>query len=269
MYSHYLHYKNSVIHYRYSGEGPELVICLHGFGTYAATFDWLAEHVPGHRFIAIDLPLHGDTQWNNGNTLTPQDFLQIIQLCPHAQADRFALLGYSMGGRIALHLMQLIPHRITRLVLLAPDGLHFNFFYWLATQTSPGNALFKRIMEKPEGFVRLLNQFESWSMVNKGVRKFVNLYMDDKHVRALVYQAWTLFRKFRPNLTAVVREINAHQTPVVLIYGQFDNIIPLKPGQVFFHRIRAPKQMHVLPTGHQVLHLRNAPVIADAFNLQA
>src|SRR6478736_5160099 len=102
MNSHYLAYKNSVIHYRYSGDGPETVLCFHGFGTYATTFDWLASHVPGKRFIAFDLPCHGETKWNSdGDSFTPWELLEIIEACPHIPVDRFALLGYSMGGRIS------------------------------------------------------------------------------------------------------------------------------------------------------------------------
>jgi pimeloyl-ACP methyl ester carboxylesterase len=269
MQSHYFHFKQSTIHYRYSGEGPELVICFHGFGTYAATFDWLASHVPGHRFIAFDLPLHGDTKWNDGNTLSPEDLIDMIHHCPHAQVDRFSLMGYSMGGRISLHLLQLIPHRVTRLILLAPDGLHFSPYYWLATQTSGGNKLFRRFMHKPQGFIRMIRRMESWGMISKSIRKFVDLYLEDKHVRELVYEAWTLFRKFKPNLTIVIREINKRQIPTILLYGQYDTIIPLNPGKAFFQRVQAPKKMEILPIGHQVLHLKNAPVIAEAFNLSA
>lgn len=267
MYSHYLQYKNSTIHYRFSGEGPELVICFHGFGTYAATFDWLAGHVPGHRFIAFDLPLHGDTSWNDGHTALPEDLIEMIRLCPHAQSDRFALMGYSMGGRIALHLLQLIPHRITRLILIAPDGLHKNPFYWLATQTRQGNKLFRHVMHHPQGFLRVLRSAEKWGMVSKSILKFVDVYVNDKHVRELVYEAWTMFRKFKPNLTVVVREIGKHRIPTILIYGKYDTIIPLQPGIRFFQRLQSPKRMEILTTGHQVLHLKNAQYIADAFNV--
>jgi pimeloyl-ACP methyl ester carboxylesterase len=36
----------------------------------------------------------------------------------HVTAPRFALAGHSMGGRVALEVMRLAPHRVTRLALL-------------------------------------------------------------------------------------------------------------------------------------------------------
>jgi pimeloyl-ACP methyl ester carboxylesterase len=267
MNSHYITYQHSVIHYRYSGEGPESVICFHGFGTFARTFDWLAAHVPEHRFIAFDLPCHGDTQWNDGNTFTPEQLLEIIDLCPHLSSDRFSLLGYSMGGRVSLHLLQLAPHRVSELILLAPDGLHQNPWYWFSTQTALGNRFFKYVMTKPDRFVTTLHRASKYNLVNKGILKFVERYMEDRHVRELVYTVWTMFRRFKPNLTRIANEINRRNIPVVLIYGKYDSIIPLAPGEQFFHRITGRKRMEILETGHQILHVRNAPYIADAFNL--
>jgi len=267
MNSHYLEYKNSIIHYRYSGEGPETVVCFHGFGTYANTFDWLASHVPGHRFIAFDLPYHGETKWNDGDTFTPEQLIEIIDACAHVAVDRFALLGYSMGGRISLELIQLVPHRITRLILLAPDGLHYNPFYWFSTQTSLGNSLFKKIMAKPDAFVKPLKKAEKLGLVNKGLIKFVDRYLEDGAIREKVYIVWTLFRKFKPDLKQVAREINSRDIPTILIYGRFDSIIPLGPGEKFFHRLHSVRRLEILETGHKVLHVRNAPYIADGVKL--
>jgi pimeloyl-ACP methyl ester carboxylesterase len=167
MTSAYLDYKNSRIHYRKSGIGAKLAICFHGFGTYAHTFDWIAEHVPEYTFIAFDLPYHGHTLWADEETFLSKDLLQIMDLCPEVLGRDFALVGFSMGGRIALSLLQQIPSRITRLVLLAPDGLHLNRWYWFATQTFIGNRVFHHVMHKPAGFVKLVRKAGNYGLVSK------------------------------------------------------------------------------------------------------
>lgn len=266
MHSHYITYKSSTIHYRYSGDGPNVVLCFHGFGTFASTFDWLASHVPGHIFIAFDLPFHGQTHWNEGAAFLPQDMLEIIDSCPHATTLKFSLMGYSMGGRICLQLAQLIPDRINNIVLLAPDGLHLNPWYWFATQTTLGNRFFKTVMEEPRQFIQLLNKASSLHLLNKGVMKFVDRYLEDDAVRKQVYTVWTAFRKFKPDLNKLAQLINNHQIPMHLIYGRYDTIIPQGAGEKFFHRLHGRKKMDVLDTGHQILHVRNAQYIAEAFN---
>jgi pimeloyl-ACP methyl ester carboxylesterase len=264
MESAFLTFKSSRIHFRKSGAGSKLAICFHGFGTYANTFDWIAQHVPDHTFIAFDLPYHGSTQWNEKN-ISVDELIRIIDLCPGVSQQPFALVGYSMGGRISLSILEKIPSRITRLVLLAPDGLHVNPWYWFATQTSAGNRIFHHVMYKPQKFVKLVRKAGNYHLVNKGILKFIDRYMDDEGVRIQVYKAWTAFSSFRPNLKKIVAEIKNRNIPVTLVYGKFDNIIPFKPGQDFAHRLGPQCKFTVLDCGHQVLHIRNAQYIADSF----
>ena len=264
MESAYLTYRNSLIHYRKSGSGSRLAICFHGFGTFADTFDWIAQHVPGYTFIAFDLPFHGLTQWKEKD-IKVDELVEVMDLCPEVNGRPFALVGYSMGGRLSLSILQYIPSRITRLLLLAPDGLHVNPWYWFATQTSIGNKVFYQAMHKPGGFVQLVRKSAKIHLVSDGVMKFIDRYMDDKTVRTHVYQVWTAFRKFRPDLKKIESEILQRKIPVTLIYGKFDNVIPFAPGQQFAKRLGALSQFTVLDCGHQVLHIRNAQYIADSF----
>jgi esterase/lipase len=90
--------------------------------------------------------------------------------------------------------------------------------------------------------------------------------MGDRNIREQVYRVWTSFRKFKPNKSRVISNINRWQIPVSLIYGKYDTIIPLAPGESFFHQLKSRKKIEVLETGHQILHLKNAAVIAETFN---
>jgi len=262
-----LTYRNSDIHYRYSGEGPLSVICFHGFGTYASTFDWLAAHIPGHRFIAFDLPFHGQTSWNDGDTLSPAQLMEIIDACPHLTDRRFAVMGFSLGGRISLQMVQDFPERILRLVLIAPDGLHVNPIYWFGSQTLLGNRLLKRMLKKPEALARVARRAEALGLANKGILRFVERYLEDTRMRELVYHVWTTFRRFRPDPRKVARLLTERDIPVSLIYGRHDTIIPLAPGERFFLELRGRKKMEILDAGHQILDVRNAAYLAEAFNL--
>lgn len=264
MESAFLTYKNSRIHYRKSGNGARLAICFHGFGTFANTFDWIATHVEEYTFIAFDLPFHGLTEWNK-QYITVDELIEIIDICPEVNHRDFALVGYSMGGRISLSILQNIPQRITRLLLLAPDGLHVNRWYWFATQTKIGNKVFYQVMHKPGKFVRMARKAGEYHLVNTGILKFIDRYMDDEGVRTQVYKVWTAFSGFLPKLNQIEKEIRKRSTPVTLIYGRFDNIIPFSGGEQFARRLGEYCRFTVLDCGHQVLHIRNAQYIADSF----
>ena len=96
--------------------------------------------------IAFDFPIHGKTNWNEGLLFEPHDLISIIDLIK-PENKKIHMLAYSMGGRVALQLLQVMPEQIASLVLMAPDGLHKNKWQWLATKTKIGNLIFRSVMK--------------------------------------------------------------------------------------------------------------------------
>ena len=118
-----------------------------------------------------------------------------------------------------------MPARIEKIVLLAPDGLKVNFWYWLATQTWIGNKLFAFTMKHPGWFFGFLKVLNKLKLVNASIFKFVNYYIGDKEVRRLLYERWTTLRKIKPNLKQIKSLLRSNKTPVRLVYGKHDRII--------------------------------------------
>lgn len=70
------------------------------------------------RCIALDLPGHGTSIGLPQETYTFEGAARsIIRLLDELQTDRAALVGYSMGGRLTLHLTLNHPERFTGLLL--------------------------------------------------------------------------------------------------------------------------------------------------------
>ena len=106
-----------MLHSEASGDGPPVVL-VHGFTQTRRSWDPLLHRFSAaHRVIVVDAPGHG----RSGN-LTG-DLWQGAQWLGEA-GGRGAYVGYSMGGRLALHLALLRPELVTRLVLVgATAGL--------------------------------------------------------------------------------------------------------------------------------------------------
>lgn len=274
MVQHQLSIKNSLVAYTQFGTGPAIAVCFHGYGEEAGTFSFLEKYAGDHyTFYAIDLPFHGKTEWKEGLTFTATDLLQIVEAIVAVKNDKPAgnklvLLGFSLGGRMALRLYQAIPERISKLVLLAPDGLKINFWYWLSTQTWAGRRLFYFTMKHPGwffGFLKLLNRF---GFVNSSVFKFVKYYIDNAHVRQLLYDRWICLRKIKPGLRSIKNQVRKNKTPVKLVYGQHDRIILPAVGKRFQKGIDEYCSLTIIPSGHQVLHEKHAGEIVKALGLQ-
>ena len=264
MKSGYIRYKQSDVHYRISGKGDNITLCFHGFGEYARTFDILGDAPGNHCLIAIDLPFHGETEWREGLDITAAELIHMIRQIPELKEGNFGLLGYSMGGRICLSLLQTIPDQITHLVLLAPDGLKVNFWYWLATQTVLGNRLFRYTMSSPGWFNFVLTAAKKTGLVNQSILKFVHRYIDDIQMREKVHNTWITLRSFRPDLTEIKNHVAEFSIPVHLIYGRFDRIILPGPGKRFIRGIEPYSAITLVESGHQVLHPKNIKAIGNA-----
>jgi 2-succinyl-6-hydroxy-2,4-cyclohexadiene-1-carboxylate synthase len=98
---------------RRMGAGPRLV-ALHGFTHHGGSFAELAGFLD-HEILAPDLPGHG------GTTVSPTYDAAVAALAFWLEAfgAPVPLLGYSQGGRIALHLALAEPGLVSRLVLVS------------------------------------------------------------------------------------------------------------------------------------------------------
>jgi len=221
--------------------------------------------------IAMDMPFHGETAWKEAELFfDPRDLPPLLEKIAAGLPGRrpeWWLMGYSMGGRVALQLLELVASRIGRLVLLAPDGLVVNPWYRLATRTGAGNRLFRRTMKHPGWLFFLLRTGHRLGLVNPSLYKFAAHYIDDDALRQLLYTRWTVMRGFRPRLDPIAGFIRERQIPVLLFYGRFDRIILSKRGVRFQKRIQPFGRLTVLPAGHAILHPKFMEVISNALYL--
>ncbi|MEO7531740.1 MAG: alpha/beta hydrolase [Sediminibacterium sp.] len=267
MESNYTRFRNSVIHYLRMGNGPEWLFCFHGYGEDATTFS-LLEPLLGSRFtlIAIDFPFHGKTDWQEGLLFEPKDMLALINLINPKKKSMY-FLGYSMGGRVALQLLQLIPEQVTNMVLVAPDGLHKNKWQWLATRTKIGNGLFAFSMKHPFIMNSLLDFLSKLGVYNNSLLKFIHFYLDDVEQRMTLYRRWTTMRKFRPNLDLLKKIIGEKNITVRMLFGKYDRVILAKHGWRFSKNSNGLISVTEIEAGHQLLRDKHAGLIVDLLTL--
>ncbi len=264
----FLHFRSSRLHYYFGGAGPRLLFCFHGYGESAGSFAFLEAALGrDYTLIAIDMPFHGLTDWKEGLFFDPRDLPALLEEAAArlpGREERWSLLGYSMGGRVALQLLEMIPDRIDKLVLLAPDGLQMNPWYWLATQTGPGNHLFRFTMAHPAWLFSFLRLGNALKCVNPGIYKFTTRYIDDSKVRQDLYTRWTTMRGFRPRLPVIRDIIRAQSTRVRLLYGRYDRIIRAERGERFRRGIESQCSLLLLPSGHQLLQAEHLEPLMTA-----
>jgi 2-succinyl-6-hydroxy-2,4-cyclohexadiene-1-carboxylate synthase len=100
---------------------PENLVLLHGFAGTRRTWDGVIERLVPERYtpLAFDLPGHGDAAAAAAAHAAPLTFDACVEHVLAASPPRFTLCGYSLGGRVGLHIALAAPERVRRLVLVS------------------------------------------------------------------------------------------------------------------------------------------------------
>ncbi len=108
-----------MLHAETSGSGPRLVL-VHGFTQTARSWGRFADLVGrGRELVRVDLPGHGGSSEIRADL---EESGALVAEVASAGDVPFDLLGYSLGGRVALHAALAAPPRLRRLVLIGATG---------------------------------------------------------------------------------------------------------------------------------------------------
>ena len=247
-----------VLEYEIIGDGPKAMFAFHGFGTSSEIFRMLESSL-GKRYTiySFNLPYHGLSAVDHETLLHGIDPIQLKKYFKnflwHIHFSYFSLLGYSIGGKIALKLIELLPDEVQNVFLFAPDGIKISFWYRFITRTMPGKWMYGRLMEHPHRYIRFVNGFARVRLVHNRTASFVRSTLDTKEKRELVYKTWHCFRQLDPDIRKIQNIINIKNLNFHLFFGRHDKIISPSIGKKFTSRLRNRNSLHILDSGHQLL----------------
>lgn len=101
-----------------TGEGP-IVLMLHGFTRDARAWEPVLPALKGYRVVRVDLIGHGKSDAPEDPRRYSMEHAvdDLLALMHHLHIDQYALIGYSLGGRVGLHLAAAAPERLWALVI--------------------------------------------------------------------------------------------------------------------------------------------------------
>lgn len=207
------------LHVETSGAGPDIVL-LHGWGMNARVWDGVRDSLAhAHRVTTIDLPGHGRSGFDAQASDTDGQARLLLAALP----SDCTLLGWSLGGHLALRMATLAPDRVSRLVLVATTPRFARASDW------PG-ALPAEVLD---GFAQHLT-----TDYRRTVADFLELQVrgsqDAEAVRAKLRRALFEHGEATPAALAAGLEIIRHsdlrsllpavRQPTLVLAGQYDRI---------------------------------------------
>ncbi len=242
------------------GAGNQLLLCLHGYRQRKEMFHPLFGTVPsGWKIILMDLPLFGETTWHNPKAGISPAFLRqlwqaLLQRFPQGQ---WHVLGFSMGGKIAMALQLAAPRPAAVVILLAPDGIRPNPWHRFVS-SRPGQYFLHRLNQH-SAFVLSLSQ---WLYDRKWLStfsyRFAQRNFASAELRELLETQIRLYAPLHFRLASLVQHSRQYPTQWHILWGEQDRVIPWQTALVFQKRL-PETQLHLIPAGHMILD-QNLPV---------
>jgi pimeloyl-ACP methyl ester carboxylesterase len=251
------------LHYLRRGTGPQLLVAFHGYGNDAHIFDVFTPHL-GLRYtlVAIDLPHHGGSEWPADEPLGRAALVTAIQqLMSRMGVEKISLMGYSMGGRICMSLVEDMPSAIDKVALLATDGLAINAYYYFFTRTAPGKWLFARLLHDPSVYFRFADWLLQRKLLHPSRHKFATHYLSSELQRAMLGQVWPSLSQFIPSPQRLKKLVARYNIPVHIFMGEHDKVMPPSLAHKFSAGLSTVK-VTVLDKGHRLFDSENAGHIA-------
>ncbi len=254
-------YKGVSLAYTLYGEGTQTTIGFYGFNQSELDFRAYAHSLgENHRFYCIDLFFHGKSVWPHGDEALSKELWQEIfdTFKEHEEIRRFSMVGFSLGAKVLLATLEAFPSIVNSITMIAPDGIHLNMWYKLATSCPPFTYIFKQTIDRPGIFYRFIALLERLRLVDSGLARFSKSQMKTKALRNKVFYSWMVYRSFSFSSTQIADIINQHNIATTIILGDSDKVINISKVKTLLQKLDH-YDLKTIPANHYNL-LRRALV---------
>lgn len=246
------------------GQGDPLLL-LHGFTGRGANWAELCASL-SQRFttITLDLPGHGDTE----SPSDPERYRMercaedIATILDRLGFDTTHLMGYSMGGRLALYLALNMQRRFRSLILeSASPGLKTS--EERAARIASDEALADEI--EREGVEAFVNRWEALPLFDSQ-RRLDEAVRDKQREGRLKNNPVGLASSLRGMGTGVQQSLweplPELKLPTLLLAGELDTKFAAIAGQM--HASIQGSRLKIIPDAGHIIHLEKPSVLAQA-----
>lgn len=237
------------MHVRDTGpRGAPAVILLHGFGASLHTWDaWAQALEADYRVIRFDLPGFALTGPDPTGDYTDARSMEVLlALMDRLAIARAALVGNSMGGRIAWNFAATHPDRVAKLVLMAPDGFSSpGMSYGVAPAVPWMMRVLPYVLPTPLLRATLAPAYADASVMTDGlVAQYRDMMLAPGVRRAIVARLpQTVLVRPEP----LLRRIEA---PTLLLWGEKDRMVPFTNAADYLREMPGARLVAFADLGH-------------------
>lgn len=229
------------------GQGSRGIIAWHGFRQNGQAFAKMGHFLPeGYTLYAPDLPFHGETKWQADEYDTADLWAIVTQIPGCGKEQKIVLAGFSLGGYMAGGMALEQPHRVARLLLLAPDT-SLTAWGWLTHRIPYAWRIgLQRWFNKPGRLLHWADRLYRFGLIDRFALTFLHRTVADQSRRRQLFGTWRARAHF-PFTFAGLAKLDC---PLQVVLGTEDPLIPADKVQ---KRMAHSAAIMMIEAGHDLL----------------
>ncbi|MEM1216304.1 MAG: alpha/beta hydrolase [Bacteroidota bacterium] len=250
---------NGRIPVRRYGEGPQLVIALHGFTYQGNVFqNWATELGENYTVCAPDLPFHGAAEWQKKQVTAEETLALISAIAKKENQVKFWLLGHSMGARFIVCLAHHLAHQLLGTILLAPAGIgSYDRVPSLAVQRVAEAAL-----TWPGWFKWLVLLGHKVGLISNFHRRYAEVQLFPTQSRWQLFRVFNALRYFATSTPKRQAFWTKTSLPTYVLLGKKDRLIPAEKVADYFANTQNLTLAYT-NDGHELVTAASARLVAQ------
>ncbi|MGB0165749.1 MAG: hypothetical protein ACPF8V_02725 [Luteibaculum sp.] len=190
-----------------------------------------------YRIICFNYFFHGKYVYPTArikkDPITKKEFKTLFQQFFRNQKIEHAdVFGYSLGGKLALLLKELLPEKIDRVFIAAPDGLKKIWWYNWVSGFPPFLAIYRYYIKKPYWYFWWMKLIGRLRFLPKKTVHFAIEQMKTEEQRRQIHNVWLSLKNLEPNPKKIGEAVK-EQGLLKVFLGRYDKVIRLRNGRIF------------------------------------
>jgi pimeloyl-ACP methyl ester carboxylesterase len=243
------------VHYRDQGKRDgRVVVLIHGSNASLHTWEpWVERLGKDYRIISLDLPGHGLTGSHPGGVYDYPVFVDVVdKLMTRLGVTKAVIGGNSMGGGTAWMFALAHPEKTDAVLLVDAAGAPA----WQAKKIPIGfRAMRTPVVKELARFIAPRSMFESSIRTSMSVQSKIDDKLIDRYWELNRYPgnreaSMKRFALPHNNRQATKETLAAIKVPVMIVWGEEDNLIPVSSAKWFAEAIPGSKLIIYPNVGH-------------------
>lgn len=254
------------------------VLLIHGNATRA--MDWeevVLQWQDTYHLLVPDLRGYGDSSYHNPATTLQEIAADLMELVEALEWKDFAVIGWSLGGGVAVEFCRFVPERVTKLILTAAmgmvgypmpaidqEGIHFD--RPLKTKEEVANSAYYlptalALDRQDEATLRagIAGLFHRTTPSEKVIQRILDSEYQQRNLLDMDYALLIYNSTDAPNLSGFEGTGHLHdlKVPILLLHGKEDTVVSYKLAEQNQELFGETSKLVLFEDCGHALHLEN------------